>query len=82
MKFLPKSELITFKITESMLIDMDTTVSEGKFANRSEVIIQAITEFLSSEKNSIRAFPKKTKKPSIFSEHVKKVKSNLRRTKL
>lgn len=64
-----------------MLIDLDKMVSEDKFANRTEAIIQAITEFLSSEKNSLRAFPKKLKEPSIFSEHVRKVKKDLRRAK-
>jgi len=62
-----------------MLIDMNTMIHNGKYANRSEIIIQALTEFLSSEKNSIRAFPKKLKQPSIFSEHVKKVKKELGR---
>jgi Arc/MetJ-type ribon-helix-helix transcriptional regulator len=65
-----------------MLIDLDEMVSEDKFANRTEAIIQAITEFLSSEKNSIRAFPTKMKEPSLFSEHVKKVKNDLRRAKI
>ncbi len=65
-----------------MLEWINELIRSSKFANRSEVIIQALTEFLSSEKNSIRAFPRNPKQPSIFSEHVRKVKEDLRRAKI
>ena len=56
-------------------------VEAGHYANRSEAIKEAVAELIAYEKNKLRAFPKSLKKPSILSEHVRKVKNDLRRAK-
>ena len=56
-------------------------VEAGHYANRSEAIKEAVAELIAYEKNKSRAFPKKLKKYSILSEHVRKVKNDLRRAK-
>ena len=46
-----KKRLITFKVTDSMIKQMNDMMSMGNYDSRSELVRDALTEFLANEYN-------------------------------
>mgnify|MGYP000073555714 CR=1 FL=1 len=45
----PKTKLVTLKIPESLINDLDKLVASGKYSSRSEAIRKAVCELLKRE---------------------------------
>lgn len=48
--------VITIRIPDHLMKQIDLMVSEGKYANRTALIIEAVADFITKEKQELRAF--------------------------
>ena len=67
MKQLPESKNLTVRFTDEMLEWTDEMIQSKQYANRNEVIKEAITSLFVNEKSEMRA---KQKKKTPFKDYV------------
>lgn len=60
-----KTRLITFKVTDAILIDMDKHVKSGAYNGRSPYCRDAIEEFIEKEQLHDRAVPQKNQEVKL-----------------
>ncbi len=79
MKQQPDFRLVTFRATDQSLIEIDTILKSGDFANRTEIIRESVVELIVDNKFNERFIPKKKKTP--FKDYVQEIKKELGRAK-
>ncbi len=76
MKQLHETRLVTYRLTNQGLIEMDEMLKQGDYPNRTEITRRAVLELIDGAKSEMRASPKK-KTP--FKDYVQEIKKELRR---
>ncbi len=71
---MPETRLVTYRLTNQGLIEMDEMLKRGDYPDRTAITRQAVLELIDNAKSEMRA---SIKKKTPFKKYVQEIKRNL-----